>query len=288
MSLFTLLAYYNINDIKIEIDNIIEANKVIFNANEGATPVTVLPVCVIKDFDVIDNIEGPDDLEEFLMDDDLNEDLGNSLQDNNLFPNYEDSGANPPSPNKLPSGNWNPVEEFQDFDHSLGIVIDVFVAIDDLWDDLDPGALTNEQPLKPEFHSIGNRVNRYNPYNLQITCKIGFVNFNPYIDQISPFNIMSRAAYNSIITRELIYTGNNNVRKAKNLQVFIRCHSFLTDFIILKNVNEFVEKGIIEVLLFDGQFTEPSLGSRHVEDGFIISNFKLNNSFYLPVIQLSL
>ncbi|GKB38853.1 putative reverse transcriptase domain-containing protein [Tanacetum coccineum] len=51
----------------------------IFNANEGDTPVTVSPVCAIKDFDVIDNIEGPDDLEEFLMDDDLNGDLRNFL-----------------------------------------------------------------------------------------------------------------------------------------------------------------------------------------------------------------
>ncbi|GJW16357.1 putative reverse transcriptase domain-containing protein [Tanacetum coccineum] len=53
--------------------------QVIFNANKGATPVTVSPVCVIKFFDVIDNIEGPDDLKEFLMDDDLNGDLGNFL-----------------------------------------------------------------------------------------------------------------------------------------------------------------------------------------------------------------
>ncbi|GJX60374.1 hypothetical protein Tco_0291764 [Tanacetum coccineum] len=127
-------------------------------------------------------------------------------EDNNLFPNYEDPGANPPSLNKSPSGNWNPVEEFQDSDDNLGIGIDDFVAIDDLWDDLDPRSLTSEQPLKPEFLSIGNRVNRYNPYNLQITCKIGFLNFNPYIDPISPFNIMSRAAYNSIIKRELVYT----------------------------------------------------------------------------------
>nr|GEV88737.1 DNA damage-inducible protein 1-like [Tanacetum cinerariifolium] len=185
--------------------------QVIFNANEGATPVTVSPVCVIKNFDVIDNIEGPDDLEEFLMDDDINGDLGNFLHDNNLFPNYEDPG-------------------------------------NDLWDDLDPGALTNEQPLKPEFLGIGNKVTRYSPYNLQITCKIGFVNFNPYVDLISSFNIMSKAAYNSIFKRVLVYTGNNIVEKANNLQVFIGCHSFLTEFSILENVNEFVEKRLTEVI----------------------------------------
>ncbi|GKC24701.1 zinc knuckle CX2CX4HX4C containing protein [Tanacetum coccineum] len=122
--------------------------QVIFNANEGATPVTVLPVYAIRDFDVIDNIEGPDDLEEFSMDDDLTGDLGNFIHDNNLFLNYEDPGDNPPSPNKSPSRNWNPVEKFQYSDDNLNIGIDDFIAIDDLWDNLDPRSLTNKQPLK--------------------------------------------------------------------------------------------------------------------------------------------
>ncbi|GJS56770.1 retrovirus-related pol polyprotein from transposon TNT 1-94 [Tanacetum coccineum] len=74
--------------------------QVIFNANEGATPISVSPVCVIKFFDVIDDINGPGNLEEFLMDDNLNGDLGNFLQDNNLFLNYENPGTNSLSPNK--------------------------------------------------------------------------------------------------------------------------------------------------------------------------------------------
>ncbi|GKB16340.1 hypothetical protein Tco_0850263, partial [Tanacetum coccineum] len=173
-------------------------------------------------------------------------DLGNFLQDNILFPNYE---TNSPFPDKSSREIWSPTKGFQDSDNDFGGRIDELVAIDDLRGDLDPEALNNKQPLKPEFHSIGNRVNRYNPYNLQITCKIGFVNFNPYIDLVSPFNIMSRAAYKSIMKRELTYTGNNIVGKAKNLQVFIGCHSFLTNLIILENMNEFVEKGLTEVIL---------------------------------------
>ncbi|GKA70673.1 hypothetical protein Tco_0776812 [Tanacetum coccineum] len=190
-----------------------------------------------------------DGLEEFLMDDSFNGDLGNFLQDNNLFPNYENPGTNSPSPNKSSREIWSPTKGFQDFDNDLNSRIDEFVAIDDLWGDLDSGALNSEQPLKPEFHNIGNKVNRYNPYNLQITYKIGFVNFKPYIDSISSFNVMSRAAYNSIMKREITYIGNNIVGKAKNLQVFIGCHSFLTNFIILENMNEFVKKGLIEVVL---------------------------------------
>nr|GEV08086.1 integrase, catalytic region, zinc finger, CCHC-type, peptidase aspartic, catalytic [Tanacetum cinerariifolium] len=53
----------------------------LFNANEGATPVTVSPVYAIKDSDVIDNIEGREDVEEFLIDDDLNKDLGSRYKE---------------------------------------------------------------------------------------------------------------------------------------------------------------------------------------------------------------
>ncbi|GJV98613.1 homeodomain-like protein [Tanacetum coccineum] len=220
--------------------------QVIFNANEGATPIVVSHVYVIKKFDVIDDIDGLDDLEEFIMNDNLNRDLGNFLQDNNLFLNYE---TNSPLTDKSSREIWSPTKGFQDSDNDFGSRIDKLVLIDDLWGNLDPRALNNKQHLKPEFHNIGNKVNRYNPYNLYITCKIGFVNFNPYIDPISLFNIMSRAAYNSIMKWELIYIRNNIVKKAKNLQLFIGCHSFLTNFIILENMNEFVEKGLTEVIL---------------------------------------
>ncbi|GJW56995.1 putative reverse transcriptase domain-containing protein, partial [Tanacetum coccineum] len=125
--------------------------QVIFNANEEDTLITVSPVCVIKFFDMIDDIDRPGDLEEFLMNDNLNEDLGNFLHDNNLFLNYE---TNSPFPDKSLREIWSPTKGLQDSDNDFGSRIDELVAIDDLWGDLDPGALNNKQPLKPEFHSI--------------------------------------------------------------------------------------------------------------------------------------
>ncbi|GJQ92349.1 hypothetical protein Tco_0003488 [Tanacetum coccineum] len=118
-------------------------------------------------------------------------------------------------------------------------------------DNLDFRELSNEAtkfPVKPEFLSSSNRIHLYSPYNLQITCKIGFVNFDPYIEPQSSFNIMSRKAYNSIMKHELVYTWNNMAGFARNLHVFIGGHQFLIDFIILENINEFVEKGLAEVL----------------------------------------
>nr|GEW96184.1 hypothetical protein [Tanacetum cinerariifolium] len=74
------------------------------------------------------------------------------------------------------------------------ISMDDFVEMDDVWDNLDFRDLANEAtkfPVKPEFLSSSNRIRLHSPYNLQITCKIGFVNFDPYIESQSPFNIMS-------------------------------------------------------------------------------------------------
>nr|GEU69435.1 homeodomain-like protein [Tanacetum cinerariifolium] len=142
-------------------------------------------------------------------------------------------------------------EMFCNRNSNSSITVDYFVEMDDVWDNLNLRDLTNEAtkfPVKPEFLNSGNRIHLHSPYNLQITCKIGFVNFDPYIEPESPFNIMSRKAYNSIMKHELVYTRNNMVGFARNLHVFIRGHQFLINFIILENINEFIEKGLTKVL----------------------------------------
>nr|GFD24506.1 putative reverse transcriptase domain-containing protein [Tanacetum cinerariifolium] len=88
--------------------------QIIFNAI-----VTVSPVYAIKDFDVIDNFGGLEDLEELLIDDDINGDLGKFLQDNDLLPDYEDPGTTFLFPNKPPGGNWDLVGKFQDSNDNL-------------------------------------------------------------------------------------------------------------------------------------------------------------------------
>ncbi|GJT79336.1 homeodomain-like protein [Tanacetum coccineum] len=124
--------------------------------------------------------------------------------------------------NLLQNGNS---EVFLDSDNGVWISLDDFDEIEDLWDDQDPES-THED----------------------ITCKMGFVNFNPYVDPNSPINIMSEACYNMIMNEELAYVGNNIVGIAKNLHVFIGCHTFLIDFIILENIREFIGKGLTKVL----------------------------------------
>ncbi|GKA86156.1 hypothetical protein Tco_0807867 [Tanacetum coccineum] len=85
------------------------------------------------------------------MDDNLNGDLGNFLQDINLFLNYENPGTNSLSPNKSSREIWSPTKGFQDSNNDFGSRIDELVAIDVLWGDLDPGALNSSLYKKVEF-----------------------------------------------------------------------------------------------------------------------------------------
>nr|GEU98708.1 homeodomain-like protein [Tanacetum cinerariifolium] len=180
------------------------------------------------------------DLEEVLVNEDINEDLGNFLEENRLLPNFDHQEAISFSLSSSSEIVKDSYRTSQDSNNNMSIGD---FAIDDLWDDMDPRTLTRyNDHTKPEFFGTRNRVHQHNPYNLHVTFKIGFVNFNPYINPYCPFNIISRVAYNTIMTRELVYTKNNIVGLARNLNVFIGYHKFLIDFIVVENICEFVEK----------------------------------------------
>ncbi|GKA03987.1 hypothetical protein Tco_0676768 [Tanacetum coccineum] len=167
------------------------------------------------------------------MNDDINGDLGDFLENDLLLGIDMDSSFRAIS------------------DSDTGMRIGLDDGIEDLWDYQDPIITPNKDvdpPLRPQFLGAENRILKQNPDNLQITYKIGFVNFNPYINPYSPINVMSITFYNKVMSQELAYARNNLVGIAKNLHVFVGCHTLLIDFLIFENVSEFVEKGLTEVL----------------------------------------
>ncbi|GJX62558.1 homeodomain-like protein [Tanacetum coccineum] len=167
----------------------------------------VIDVVEINEFDE------PRNLEDFLLSNDINGDLGSFLKDNDLLSDLENQDTMSLSPLGSARLNNDSSGMFCNPNSNSSISLDDFIEMDDIWDNLDFRDLTNEATNSP-----------------------------------SPFNIVSRKAYNSIMKHELVYTGNNMVGFARNLHVFIGGRQFLTDFIILENINEFMEKGLIEVL----------------------------------------
>ncbi|GJX08854.1 hypothetical protein Tco_0196786 [Tanacetum coccineum] len=140
------------------------------------------------------------------MNDGINGDLGDFLEENDLLPKID----------------RETLEIIPDSDDEIGIRLeDLGEGIENFWNAQDPVIVQEiKPPLMPQFLGVGNRIHHQNPYNLQITCKIGFLNFNPYIDLIVHVNVISRAYYNKVMSEELAYA----------------------------DISEFVEKGLTEIL----------------------------------------
>ncbi|GJU79359.1 homeodomain-like protein [Tanacetum coccineum] len=245
-------------------------DQVVFNINKQESPAFISPICVINE------VDKTKELNDLVMNDKKVRD-----SENYQSPKYGSQDIISLSPSELAKDK----EEFSmtpgDPDTRMSIGLEEFVDIDDMWDDLDPGILSNEKATT-KFLKSGDRIHLHSLDNLQLSCKIGFVSFNPYFTPQTPFNIISRKAYNTIMNHEIMYSGINMARLAKNLRVFIGNHQFLVDFIILENISEFGEKGLTEVLF--GQPFKEQIGL--VEDqGKGTLWFKIGNDktiFHMP------
>nr|GEZ67563.1 hypothetical protein [Tanacetum cinerariifolium] len=106
----------------------VRTEQITFDINERESPAVISPACVINNFLEINTFDEPRNLEVLLMSDDINRDLARLNDDSSgMFCN--------------PNSNWS-------------ISLDDFVEMDDIWDNLDLGDLTNEatnSPVKPEF-----------------------------------------------------------------------------------------------------------------------------------------
>nr|GFB20607.1 hypothetical protein [Tanacetum cinerariifolium] len=79
-------AHTRINVFSRKISLEVGTEKVVFNVNKGKTR---LSVCVINNFQVPEDFGEPKGLEEFLMNDEINEDLRDFLEENDLLPGID-------------------------------------------------------------------------------------------------------------------------------------------------------------------------------------------------------
>ncbi|GKE58621.1 homeodomain-like protein [Tanacetum coccineum] len=211
-------------------------DQVVFNINKKESPVFISLIFFINE------IDKTQELNDLVMNDEKVRDFKNYLS-----PEYGSQDIISLSPSELTKDK----EEFSmtlcDPYERMSIRLEEFVDIDDMWDDLDPGILSNEKATT-EFLKSGGRIQLHSLDNLQLSCKIRFVSSNHYFVPQTPFNIISKKACNTIMNHEIMYSGINMVGLAKNLRLFIGTHQFLVDFIILENISEFVENGLTEVL----------------------------------------
>ncbi|GJR58346.1 hypothetical protein Tco_1500508 [Tanacetum coccineum] len=105
-----------------------------------------------------------------------------------------------------------------------------------------------------EYENVGTLrreriINSFDGDDLAFECMIGFRKFTAYLDPFLPMNIISRKAYNTIIVDKLEGMRKNLVAIVRDIYVFVGCFTYITDFIVLKGIGEFIMSDMAEVLM---------------------------------------
>ncbi|GJR85690.1 homeodomain-like protein [Tanacetum coccineum] len=76
-----------------------------------------------------------------------------------------------------------------------------------------------------------------------------FRKFTAYPNPFLPMNIISRKAYNTIMINGLEGTGKNLVAVVKDVYVFVGSFTYITDYVVLEDIGEFIRSNMAEVLM---------------------------------------
>ncbi|GJY79488.1 hypothetical protein Tco_0485289 [Tanacetum coccineum] len=118
-------------------------------------------------------------------------------------------------------------------------------------DDSDYGEVFNELE---EYGNAGKLcrkkvINNIDGDDLAFTCMIGFRNFVVYFDPFLPMNIIMCKAYNTIMVQGLKSMGRNLVAIVRDVYVFVGSFTYVTDFVVLKDIVEFIVSDTAEVVM---------------------------------------
>ncbi|GJY75337.1 hypothetical protein Tco_0480453 [Tanacetum coccineum] len=92
-------------------------------------------------------------------------------------------------------------------------------------------------------------INGFDGDDLAFQCMIGFRKFTAYLNPFLPINIISRKSYNTIMVEGLEGTRNNLVAIVRDVYVFVGIFTYITDFVVLEDIGEFIMSDMAEVLI---------------------------------------
>ncbi|GJR87074.1 hypothetical protein Tco_0211085 [Tanacetum coccineum] len=137
-------------------------------------------------------------------------------------------------PNEIDEDNLEPDDESVDTP-----LVSPFLDSDD---DSDDDEVLNELE---EYGNAGQLCrqsvnNSFDGDDLAFQCMIGFRNFVAYFDPFLPMNIITHKAYNTIMVEGLESTGKNLVAIVRDVYVVVGSFTYITDFVVLKYIGEFM------------------------------------------------
>ncbi|GJR31832.1 hypothetical protein Tco_1108064 [Tanacetum coccineum] len=118
-------------------------------------------------------------------------------------------------------------------------------------DDSDDGEVLNKLE---EYGNAGKScqrkvINSFDEDDLAFQCMIGFRKFVAYFDPFLPMNIITQKAYNTIMVDGLERIGMNLVAIFRYVYVFVGSFTYVTDFVVLEDIGEFILKEMEEVVM---------------------------------------
>ncbi|GKA53619.1 hypothetical protein Tco_0746934 [Tanacetum coccineum] len=117
--------------------------------------------------------------------------------------------------------------------------------------DSDDGEVLNELI---EYENVGmirrkRAINSLDRDDLVFQCMIEFRKLVAYFDPSLPINIITHKAYNTIMVEELESTRKNLVAIVMIVYVFVGSFTYITDFLVLEDIGEFILINKAEVVM---------------------------------------
>ncbi|GKC03027.1 hypothetical protein Tco_0994637 [Tanacetum coccineum] len=121
----------------------------------------------------------------------------------------------------------------------------------DSYDESDDSVVIDELE---EYRNAGNFylnriINSFDGEDLSFPCMISFRKFVAYFDPFFPMNIITRKAYNTIMVEGLESTRRNLVAIVRDVYVFVGSFTYVTDFVVLEDIREFIVSDMTEVMM---------------------------------------
>ncbi|GKD00176.1 hypothetical protein Tco_1170450 [Tanacetum coccineum] len=122
---------------------------------------------------------------------------------------------------------------------------------------LDSDNDSNDGEVPNELEEYGNagqlchqrEINSFDRDDLEFQCMIGFRKFVAYFDPFLLMSIITRKAYNTIMVKGLESIGKNLVAIVRDVYVFVGSFTYITDFVVLEDIGEFILKDMAEVVM---------------------------------------
>ncbi|GKA27444.1 hypothetical protein Tco_0713612 [Tanacetum coccineum] len=124
----------------------------------------------------------------------------------------------------------------------------------------------------PSYCDYGKKINIDCAHNLKFSCMIGFefthANFFPLLY----VNVISKNFHNSIMKEKMVYKGNNIIAALINVPIFVGTFSVMTDFVVLKNMDDYRDEEMGNVIFGEPFLREVRIKVRRFEGIITIYN----------------